>query len=78
MDDEAQRMSGKKFAVTMGIKAAAHNLLLFTDADCRPSGTSWLRHMAAPLNENKAVSIGYSPYQPTTGMLWHLIRNDAF
>lgn len=78
LDDEAQRMSGKKFAVTMGIKAAAHNLLLFTDADCRPSGSSWLRHMAAPLNENKAVSIGYSPYQPTTGVLGHLIRYDAF
>jgi glycosyltransferase involved in cell wall biosynthesis len=26
--------TGKKFALTMGIKAAAHEHLLFTDADC--------------------------------------------
>ena len=29
--------TGKKFALTLGIKAAANEHLLFTDADCQPA-----------------------------------------
>src|SRR3546814_8367548 len=39
---------GKKFALTMGIKAASHDLLLFTDADCHPSSEEWIRQMQQP------------------------------
>ena len=33
--------SGKKFPLSLGIKAARHEVLLLTDADCRPSGPNW-------------------------------------
>src|SRR5690606_33347934 len=36
---------GKKFALTMGIKAASHDTLLFTDADCYPLSPNWIRSM---------------------------------
>lgn len=78
LDDDTQRMSGKKFAVTMGIKAASHERLLFTDADCRPASTNWLSKMTALMNENKRVTIGYSPYRKQPGVLNHLIRYDGF
>ena len=29
-------INGKKFGITLGIRAAKYNWLLFTDADCRP------------------------------------------
>ncbi|QKG57392.1 glycosyltransferase [Hymenobacter sp. BRD128] len=35
----------KKYALTLGIKAARHERLLFTDADCRPVSPAWLRLM---------------------------------
>jgi hypothetical protein len=34
--------------------------------------------MARPLNENKTVTLGYSPYLKHKGVLNHLIRYDAF
>src|ERR1043165_2625803 len=33
---------GKKFAVALGIKAAKNDILLFSDADCRPAGKEWI------------------------------------
>ena len=36
---------GKKFALTLGIKSAQHEHLLFTDADCMPVSNQWLRNM---------------------------------
>ena len=33
---DTQYLSHKKLALTMGIKAARHGILLFTEADCRP------------------------------------------
>jgi len=34
-----EHINGKKFALTLGIKAARYEHLLFTDADCRPAST---------------------------------------
>lgn len=78
LNDDQQRMSGKKFAVTMGVKGAKHERLLFTDADCRPATRQWIREMTQPMNESKRMSLGYSPYRRYPGILNHLIRYDAF
>ncbi|MFM7233036.1 MAG: glycosyltransferase, partial [Flavobacteriales bacterium] len=37
IDEEKQHMQGKKFAITLGIKAAKHDIILLTDADCVPA-----------------------------------------
>jgi cellulose synthase/poly-beta-1,6-N-acetylglucosamine synthase-like glycosyltransferase len=34
---------GKKFALSLGIKAAKYELLLLTDADCRPVSSQWIK-----------------------------------
>ncbi len=63
--------TGKKFALTMGIKAAAHEHLLFTDADCEPASAQWLMGMASCFAENEQAQIilGYSPYTKTKGFI---------
>lgn len=43
--DGEKFIAGKKFAVTMGIKAASYEWLVFTDADCRPETNNWLLGM---------------------------------
>ena len=35
--------TAKKYAVTMAVKKAKHEILLFTDADCRPMGDQWIK-----------------------------------
>ena len=61
--------TGKKFALTMGIKAAANEHLLFTDADCAPASPHWIACMAANFTGETEIVLGYSPYLKTPGFL---------
>ena len=54
--------ASKKYALTLGIKAAAHEHLLFTDADCAPDSKNWLRKMTRHFENNKMVVLGYGGY----------------
>nr|MDA3853034.1 glycosyltransferase [Bacteroidales bacterium] len=58
---------GKKLAVTLGIKAAKHEHLVFTDADCFPSSEVWLRSIAKNFSDEKNIVIGTSPYTQSKG-----------
>lgn len=71
-------IAGKKFAVTMGIKAAAHDWLVFTDADCKPASENWLLGMQPPQSEKAEILLGYSPYFKRGGLLNSLIRFETF
>lgn len=68
---------GKKFAVTLGIKAAAHEILIFTDADCQPQSELWLQEMASSFTADKEIVLGYSPYIQLPGLLNALIRFET-
>ncbi|MDY0906859.1 glycosyltransferase [Pedobacter sp. CFBP9032] len=76
--DNDKFLAGKKFAVTMGIKAAKHEWLVFTDADCTPASDQWLMNMQQPEDENIEIVLGYSPYIKRRGLLNALIRFETF
>lgn len=69
---------GKKFAVSLGIKAAQYEHLVFTDADCEPQSDQWLRHMAHAFEGGEEIVLGYSPYIRKPGLLNALIRFETF
>src|SRR5690606_34092381 len=69
---------GKKFALSLGIKAAQYEHLVFTDADCVPESSDWLTHMAGAFSGGKEIVLGYSPYLRRAGMLNALIRFETF
>ncbi len=69
---------GKKFAVTLGIKAATNEYIVFTDADCKPQSSDWLRHMAQGFSEGREIVLGYSPYDRRPGVLNAFIRFETF
>ncbi len=71
-------IAGKKFAVTMGIKAATHEWLVFTDADCIPSSPNWLRGMQQPSDSETEIVLGYSPYMKKKSLLNGIIRMETF
>lgn len=70
--------TGKKFALTIGIKAAKHDLLFFTDADCTPASNQWLRQMQSRFGHGKDIVLGYSPYNKKGGLLNLYIRFETF
>ncbi|EGV44155.1 glycosyltransferase [Bizionia argentinensis JUB59] len=54
--------ANKKYALTLGIKAAKNNHLLFTDADCKPISKNWISQMSAHFNNDKTIVLGYGGY----------------
>lgn len=78
LKEDARFKHGKKFAVTIGIKAAKYNHIVFTDADCRPESSNWLQYMGSALVDEKEIVLGYSPYIKYPGFLNRLIRFETF
>lgn len=68
---------GKKLAVTIGIKAASHDLLLFTDADCHPESNLWISRMASGFNPETSLVLGYGGYLSEKGLLNLAIRFET-
>ncbi|HJP62152.1 MAG TPA: glycosyltransferase [Mucilaginibacter sp.] len=69
--------TGKKFALTMGIKAAKNEHLLFTDADCKPASPNWISRMALNFEGPTEIVLGYSPYYGASGFLSAFIRFET-
>ncbi len=55
--------ANKKFALTLGIKAAKKDYLLFTDADCYPTSDQWIKEMTSNFTMNKTIVLGYGAYE---------------
>jgi cellulose synthase/poly-beta-1,6-N-acetylglucosamine synthase-like glycosyltransferase len=75
LDEKFQK--GKKFALTMGIKAASYENLLFTDADCKPTTNRWIACMAHHLETNKVV-LGNSPLVVRNTPLGSMVNYETF
>ena len=52
----------KKYALTLGIKAAKYDYLLFTDADCKPVSKHWIKSMSSHFSSTKSLVLGYGAY----------------
>ncbi|PWA07227.1 glycosyltransferase [Flavobacterium psychrotolerans] len=57
----------KKFALTLGIKAAKKEYLLFTDADCYPTSKDWIKEMSSHFTLHKTIVLGYCAYEKIAG-----------
>ncbi len=67
-------ISRKKLAMTVGMKAARHEWIIFTDADCRPDSPSWLTAMAQHCGETTDMVLGYSHYESETPAFYRFER----
>lgn len=67
----------KKYALTLGIKRAKNQRMVFTDADCKPASTHWLAAMAASFSKEKELVLGYGAYEKKPGLLNSLIRYET-
>ena len=70
-------IKGKKFALSVGIKEAKYNHVLFTDADCKPMSSQWIQSMQQGFFKDKQIVLGYGRYEKRKGLLNHLVRFDT-
>lgn len=77
MKQELNFFTGKKFPLSIGIKSAKHDALVFTDADCKPESDQWLKKMARNFDKNHKIVLGYGRLTAEPGFLNRLIRFDT-
>ena len=77
IEKHINKHTGKKLALTLGIKTAKHEHLLLTDADCLPNSKDWAMKMCSNFNSADIV-LGYGGYEKKRGLLNKLIRFDTF
>ena len=77
LTEHARYKHGKKFAVTLGIKAASNEYLIFTDADCQPASPNWINKIQENFHNGAQIVLGYSPYDAERGFLNKLIRFET-
>lgn len=70
-------VNGKKYSLTLGIKAAKYDLLLLTDADCRPDSENWIASMSGAFEDKTQFVLGFSPYLKSKGLLNLFIRFES-
>ncbi len=75
--ENAVQRRGKKLALSIGIKAAQNEWLVFTDADCYPATDKWLSQLAAKMTESTDFVLAYGAYNYEKSGLNALIRFDT-
>lgn len=63
VDPNESFWGNKKYALTLGIKAASYEHLLFTDADCKPISVNWISEISRKFDTNKQLVLGYGSYK---------------
>lgn len=61
--ENEQFWGSKKYALTLGIKAATNEHLLFTDADCIPVSENWITEMVNNFSIEHQIVLGYGAYK---------------
>lgn len=74
LKQEAMLIAGKKFPLSMGIKAAKYEIVLLTDADCVPASEYWIDKMQATYDNDTEIVLGYGAYHKKNGLLNKIIR----
>ncbi|MBC8342888.1 MAG: glycosyltransferase [Bacteroidetes bacterium] len=69
---------GKKLALTLGIRKAKYEIILLSDADCKPDSFEWISKIVSHYSNDIEIVLGFSPYQWKNSLLNILIQFDAF
>jgi cellulose synthase/poly-beta-1,6-N-acetylglucosamine synthase-like glycosyltransferase len=78
IDATPDHMNHKKYAIIMGMKAASHELLLLSDADCWPISRGWVSAMNEAFeDESVKMVLGYSQYFPLKSLLHFFIGYET-
>lgn len=68
---------GRKFAISVGIRCAKYDHLIFADAECVPTSSHWLERMASHFDGQKKIVLGYSTYAKRNNPFNRLLHFDT-
>ena len=71
-----KKFAGKKELLAKAMRAAKHETIVVTDADCYPASDKWLARMSQYAASEVKVVLGYSPFQSDGGNQKSEIRNQ--
>ena len=71
-----KKMDRRKLALTIGVKAATGDILLFTEPYCKPVSKNWISSMVNELSSDKDVVLGYSCFKENKKFFNRLARFD--
>ncbi len=78
IDETPDHINNKKYALTLGIRAAKYDHVLLTDADCFPESEYWIQQMSDGFtSDDKKFVIGYSQYYTKPGLLNRFITYET-
>ncbi len=75
---EAQHIPGKKYPLSIGIKSSKYEVLLLTDADCKPASNQWLQIMQDAYTPGTEIVLGYGAFEKQSGIFNKLARFETF
>ncbi|MFV0467405.1 MAG: glycosyltransferase [Dysgonomonas sp.] len=67
----------RKLSMTIGIKATTKDVLLFTEASCKPLSDQWIEQMMEHLTDQTEVVLGYSYYEGDTSFYNRMANFDG-
>ena len=70
-------ISHKKLAITVGVKAAKNEILLFTDADCRPLTPNWISTIVRNFDGQTEFVLGHGNYYKEHGFISKMVSYDT-
>jgi len=77
VDEVHDASNAKKFALTLAIKAAKNEYVLFTDADCVVPSPKWISFMVSSFYAPKKIMLGVSPYLKQNTFLNKIIQFET-
>ena len=72
-----KHINEKKYAISLGVRAATHDQLLLTDADCEPRSIYWIKTMMDQFIDPIDFILGFSYYREYPGFLNRFIRHET-
>lgn len=76
--DDTKNVSRKKLAITLGIKAAKYDKLLFTEPDSYIPTENWIYLMSRHFSDKKTIVLGFSAIENAKNLLQKYMAYDYF
>ena len=75
---EERFYTGNKLALTIGLKAARYDRVVFSEPECMPPTKNWLLTVAGSFDPEKSILIGYSSYPLQKTAFNRRLRYETF
>lgn len=74
--ENVNKFKGRKFPISLGIKAAKYDYVVLSHADCQPAGFEWLKEIMSGFAGGRSVVLGYASCKQDKGLFNKIVQYD--